>query len=195
MLIWTDVETTGLDENTCTILEIAAIATDDALSVLGTFHVITDEAKRIPLGSLDPYVAKMHMNNGLWLESCFASASIARADENFATWLDAVIEAHAGSVDGKVIALAPQLAGSTISFDRAFLKKRCPSAHMRLHYRNLDVSTINEIARRVWPDVWVGRPGANRKPEDAKHRAFEDISASIDVLRYYLREIGPMGLS
>lgn len=81
----------------------------------------------------------------------------------------------------------PQLAGSTISFDREFLRQ-LPLSLGTLHHRNVDVSTLNELARRLWPAVHEKRPGDRDAAGTvkSKHRAMDDILASIDVLRYYV---------
>jgi len=189
LLVWTDLETTGLEPEHESVLEVAVIVTDTALNEIASFTGVTNEAQHRPFARLHPKVQEMHLKNGLWAESLASRTSVEKLDVELWGWLDIVLTGHADVVDGKRV--APQLAGSTISFDRSFLRKHTPKFHELLHYRNLDVSTLNEVARRWWPAVWQGRPGANGKPEDAKHRALDDIRGSIDALRYYLGKIAP----
>lgn len=77
-----------------------------------------------------------------------------------------------------------QLAGSTISFDRSFLAEHFPLTHAKLHYRNVDVTALNELARRVWPELYEARP--ERKEA---HRAMSDIEESIAVAKYYIEHL------
>ncbi len=189
-LVWTDLETTGLDPHGDDILEIACIVTDAGLRPVATFCAITKEARYHALEALHPKVQEMHTRNGLWEASLAAPRDCNQVAAEFASFLDATIPRI--KIDGKMARANAQLAGSTISFDRAFLREHMPKAHAMLHYRNLDVSTLNEVARRFWPAVYEVRPGAGKKPEDAKHRALEDVEASIGTLRYYLANLYPM---
>ena len=63
-----------------------------------------------------------------------------------------------------------------------------PKAASALHYRNIDVSSFNEVAKRVWPGVYESRP---RDVGGSKHRAMDDILNSLNVLRYYVKNLGP----
>jgi oligoribonuclease len=189
LLVWVDLETTGLEAERESILEIACIVTDSALQPIATFCAITNAARYHAIALLDPVVQAMHTRSGLWDASMSAPRGQAQVAAEFRDFLDAHLPTV--EVDGKPRRVAAQLAGSTISFDRSFLRQHMRAAHDLLHYRNLDVSTLNEVARRFWPDVYATRPGAGKKPEDAAHRALDDIEASIACLRHYLAQIGP----
>ncbi len=75
----------------------------------------------------------------------------------------------------------PVMAGNSIHFDRSFIRRHMPLLHERLHYRLVDVSTIKELARRWYPEAEKYAP----KKSDSKHRAMDDILASIEELRLY----------
>ncbi len=194
MLIWVDLETTGLIPNKDLILEVAAIATDDQLNELSRFHVVSGEIKRCQLAEVDPFVIEMHANNGLWIESMKSSHGVGRIDVEMSRWVAGLMTGRTPDFplyipylknreDFKT--LQPQLAGSTIGFDREFMRYHLPLTLELLNYRNLDVSSINEMAKRFWPAVWEGRPKG-----DTAHRAMADIEASLAVAKYYAQYLG-----
>lgn len=186
MIVWIDLETTGLDVTKDVVLEVAAIITDDALVEIARFSEVChwQLARGLLDGytcNIDPYVVKMHTDNGLWLASSEATARRLTVDE----WLETFIVKHVEAVGKK---LGPQLGGSTINFDRAFLKAQFPLTHSTLHYRNVDVTTLNELARRFWPAVHAARP----RNASAAHRAAADVEESLNLARYYTQALGPM---
>ncbi|MGN6103517.1 MAG: oligoribonuclease [Kofleriaceae bacterium] len=213
MLLWIDLETTGLDASTDHVLEVAAIVTDDNLDEVARFHrvVYSPRADKVchalATGLVAPgmhhtvaqAVVEMHAKTGLWAESRRGQA-LATVDSDLAEF----IKNHATRVDERPetdpvriragyatrqTRVPPQLAGSTISFDRAFMATRLPTAERALHYRNVDVTSFNEVARRFWPAIHESRPRA----DDGAHRAMVDIELSIAQLKYYLAHIGPVG--
>lgn len=206
MLAWIDLETTGLDPKADSVLEVACIITTDDLSEVARFSRVTGEAIRHDLAKVHPVVIDMHSKNGLWVESMMAGIERRAGDGRLPEFrsggweIDRVDWALSkfirdtcfppqkfdGSPPDKYY--PPQLAGSTISFDREFLRHHLPKTLAELHYRNLDTSTLNEMARRYWPAVYSGRPAAGK---DGAHRAVDDILVSIETARYYRTALTP----
>lgn len=186
MLVFLDLETTGLDPNKHTVLEVAAIATDDALVEVDRFEsvVATDHE----FHQLDKFIRDMHTKNGLWAavqDAHYHNDRLDCVDHTLAEFIRKFV--RFGKDDkGRTTIDRPQLAGNTISFDRAFLKRHLPNAEAELHYRNVDVSSLNEVFRRFNPKLHEQRP---RNP-DAAHRAMADAEESLRVCRYYAEKIG-----
>jgi oligoribonuclease len=175
-----DLETTGLDPRKDRVLEVACIVTDDALNELGRWHeVVRPYGWEVGFekGVVEPVVYDMHKSNGL-----FAAVADSRnrridcTDVRLSLWL----APFCGTGHPP-----PQLAGSSIHVDRAFMEVHLPAALAWLHYRHLDVSTLNEMARRFWPDMHAARPRSDGKA----HRALADIEQSIALARYYSRRL------
>lgn len=179
MLIWLDLETTGLTPEDNEILEIGVIVTDDNLIEHGRFHALVAPAVTRTLESMHPVVQKMHTNNKLWSEinQIPEDCTIDSAETQLLDFLE-----ECGVKPGEA-----QLAGSTISFDRAFVAVHMPRLAKYLHYRNVDVTSFNEIARRSWPGLHMNRPVLDR----GAHRADVDIQNSLDVMRYYVNNLSP----
>lgn len=104
-------------------------------------------------------------------------------------WSDANPPPAAGSFEAVDLKKVP-LAGSTVGFDRWWLKKHMPTLESLFSYRSIDVSSITELAERWAPTIYEGRPKAD--PEKITHRALPDTRESISILRYY-RECGFVG--
>lgn len=171
MLAWIDLETTGLDPQTEQVLEIACIITNDQFEEVARFERVICSARSFD--SLSSVVQDMHAKSGLWTAvKAEGAISESVADAELAWFL----HEHAPYA---------QLAGSTISFDREFMRHHLPAALQQLHYRNLDVSTLNETARRFWPDVYATRPNSAEKA----HRAMADIEESLAVARHYTQKL------
>lgn len=186
-LLWVDLETTGLDARTCHVLEVAAIATDGQLRELGRFEMLVRPPPNAKFGDLAAAVQAMHGPryvdapdhpqrdvHGLWNRAVMYGAAVEAVDAQLASWITQVGAAGA------------QLAGSTISFDRAFLASELPTAHQLLHYRNVDVTTLNELARRFWPACYARRPGSGRPPDQKPHRAMADVLETLELGRYFV---------
>lgn len=172
MLAWIDLETTGLNPGRDHVLEVACIVTDDELNEIARFQSVVYYG-----GSPDEHhevVQKMHTENGLWSECASSTApTIWEVDGQLAAFL----QQHAAGA---------QLAGSTISFDRAFMQVDLKRAHSVLHYRNVDVTTLNELARRFWPEAYASRPNNDTKG----HRAMTDVEESLRVCKHYIKALG-----
>lgn len=163
-LLWIDLETTGLDTSIVEILEMGVVITDHDLTVLyAEAWRVLDWHTHEP----DEYVKRMHTENGLWESRKESVIPLAHVQEA----IIAAIEQYG--------AKGSPLCGSTVSYDRAVLKAHASPILDHCSYRNVDVSTLKELAAR-----W-GYPPA---PEGKKaHRALSDCLDSIAALSHYRR--------
>ena len=199
MLAFLDLETEGLSPAKHRVLEVACIVTDDALTEVARFHRVCRTPTQFY--ELDEFIRDMHTKNGLWKETQIppSRTRTVTGDEYTGAWgiefvdgaLAEFLRDHAvklGKDDkGRPTVDRPQLAGNSIHFDRGFMKVHMPNAEAELHYRMLDVSSINELMRRANKPVWEGRP---RTAETAAHRAMPDAEESLRVCRYYAARFG-----
>lgn len=165
MIAWVDVETTCLDPNEGDLLEVGIVLTDDWLVELDKTSAVIQPRQETTWGA---GVMRMHADSGLRRESLSWSAlPLRNVEDCLVGWL----EKRVG--DGP-----PPLAGSTVGFDRAWLKATMPRLEALFHYRSIDVSSLKELnARWGFAPKW----DAGRK----LHRALPDIEDSIDELRHY----------
>lgn len=168
-LVWIDCEMTGLDLINDALIEVAAVVTDGELNVLGEGVDVVIKPSDEALAQMGDFVRNMHQVSGL-LELLPSGMSMQAAEEQV---LDYIRE-HVP--DGRK---AP-LAGNTIGTDRAFLARDMPTLESHVHYRNVDVSSIKELARRWYPRIYFHSPA-----KSGNHRALADIRESIEELRYY----------
>src|SRR6185295_17228303 len=174
VLVWLDMEMTGLEPSRERIIEIATILTDGQLSEIAVGpELVIHQADEI-LAAMDDWNTKHHRASGL-TERVRAS-TVSDADAEAQTL--AFINAHVSSRE------RPVLAGNSIHQDRRFIRHYMPALEKRLHYRMVDVSTIKELARRWYPQVIARQP---QKKET--HRALDDIRESIDELRFYKQHV------
>jgi oligoribonuclease len=164
-----DLEMTGLDPSKDVIIEIATLVTDDNLELVAEGPQLVVHATDAQLAAMVPVVVEMHAASGL-TEAVRASATT--IEEASAATL-AFLGAHVPKGE------AP-LCGNSIGTDRRFLQEYLPDVEAWFHYRNVDVSTLKELARRWRPDLLASAPD---KPTN--HRALDDIRASVDELRHY----------
>jgi oligoribonuclease len=175
-LIWIDLEMTGLDTDADSILEIATIVTDKDLNILAEGPVFAIHHPLDRLEAMDSWNRNQHGRSGLWqqvLDSADGHADAERATLDF--------------LRGWVPPGKSPMCGNSICQDRRFLHRQMPQLERYFHYRNLDVSTLKELARRWAPQVGKGFS------KDSAHTALSDIRDSIDELRYYRQHMGALG--
>ncbi|GEL17862.1 oligoribonuclease [Pseudonocardia asaccharolytica] len=171
-LVWIDCEMTGLDLRRDALIEIAVLVTDGELNVLGEGVDVVIHADESALRGMPEVVRDMHARSGLTDEVRSSTVRLAEAEQ----LVLAYIRSHVPEPR-----TAP-LAGNSIATDRGFLARDMPELDAHLHYRAVDVSSLKELARRWYPDVY------NAKPEKTlAHRALADIRESIRELSYYRR--------
>ena len=167
-LIWIDLEMTGLNVDTDHIIEIAIVVTDTDLNILAESPVLALHQCDTILKGMDEWNTKQHQRSGL-IERVKASKITAEAAEQV------MLEFLANWVPpGK-----SPMCGNSICQDRRFLHRFMPTLESYFHYRNLDVSTLKELAKRWDPPI---SKGFRKK---SRHLALDDIIESIKELRYY----------
>ncbi|MBP2435730.1 oligoribonuclease [Microbacterium amylolyticum] len=160
---------TGLDPSRDEIVEIAVVITDFDLTILDPGLQLVIKASDAALGQMNDFVANMHATSGLDREIPHGIA-LAEAEQQVLAYIKRFVPQERK---------AP-LAGNTIGTDRMFLATHMPELDGYLHYRNVDVSSIKELARRWMPRVYFNAPEKN-----GGHRALADILESIRELQYY----------
>ena len=170
MLVWMDLEMTGLDPAHHAIVEIATLVTDDDLQVIAEGPDLVVHQPPEVLAGMDDVVRKMHTKSGLL--AAIEGSTLSLEDAGAATL--EFIKEHVP--EPRTIPLA----GNSIGMDRRFLAIHLPEIEQYLHYRSVDVSTVKELCRRWYPDVLAGAPD-----KAGGHRALDDIRESVDELRYY----------
>ena len=168
-LVWIDCEMTGLDLEADALVEVAALVTDFDLNVLGEGIDVLIKPPQAALDQMIDFVRNMHVSSGL-LEALEAGTTMTDAEQQVLAY----IKEHCP--DGS----RPPLGGNTVATDRSFLARDMPTLEGFLHYRNVDVSSIKELARRWYPRAYFAAPAKR-----GNHRALADIQESIEELRYY----------
>jgi oligoribonuclease len=171
-LVWIDMEMTGLDPETCVVLEIASIVTDKALNVLAQGPVIAVHQSNEVLEAMDEWCTRTHGESGLTKRCQESNYSVDDATQATLAFLEKWVP------KGK-----SPLCGNSISQDRRFLVKYMPQLDAYFHYRNIDVSTIKELCSRWQPEVLTGFQ------KKGVHLALDDIKESIEELRYYREHV------
>lgn len=175
-LIWLDLEMTGLDPNNDSILEIATVVTDADLNELAVGPVHAIRHPESVLEKMDEWNTEHHKASGLWQRVLDSDVSMHDAERDTLEFLD-----H-WTAQG-----ASPLCGNSVCQDRRFLYRLMPELERWFHYRNLDVSTLKELAARWAPAVLE----SFRK--ESRHEALSDIRESIAELRHYRGRMGDLG--
>ena len=172
-LVWMDLEMTGLDPETCTILEIGTVITDGNLKLVATGPSIAIHQNDKVLRTMESWSKEHHKKSGLTEECRRSKINMKKAEE----LVLAFVKTHC-------VAKTARLCGNSIWQDRRFLTKYMPKLETYLHYRMVDVSSIQELVSRWYP-------GKHQTPgkKDQNHRAMDDILKSIDELRYYRSKV------
>lgn len=167
-LIWIDLEMTGLDPDKERIVEIATIVTDKDLNILAEGPMMAVSQPKELLDNMDEWCVKHHGDSGLTqrvLDTNITDAEAERATIEFLrSWVEPGIS---------------PMCGNTVGQDRRFLVRYMPELSEYFHYRNIDVSTLKELAVRWKPEILNGFTKQN------KHLALDDIRESIQELEYY----------
>jgi oligoribonuclease len=167
-LVWMDLEMTGLDPDRDRVIEIAIVVTDSQLNTLVEAPVLVVHQDDAVLDAMDQWNKSTHARSGL-IGKVKASVLSESAVE------DQLLAFLALHVPGKT----SPMCGNSICQDRRFLARHMPRLEAYFHYRNLDVSTVKELARRGKPEIVKGLV------KQGKHEALADIYESIEELKYY----------
>ncbi|CJK92323.1 Oligoribonuclease [Streptococcus pneumoniae] len=167
-LIWIDLEMTGLDPDNDVIIEMATIVTDSQLNVLAEGPVIAVHQSDEVLARMDEWNPRQHGGSGLTQRVRESRISTAEAERLTLEFLEQWVP------KGK-----SPICGNSICQDRRFLYRQMPTLEAYFHYRNLDVSTLKELAARWAPQIMEGFK------KGGTHLALDDIRDSIAELRHY----------
>lgn len=167
-LIWIDLEMTGLDPEQDRIIEMATIVTDPHLNILAEGPVIAVSQPQALIDGMDSWNTKQHNQSGLVKRVLDSQIGEAEAEQSTIKFLKKYLD------KGK-----SPMCGNSICQDRRFLYKYMPELASFFHYRNLDVSTLKELAIRWRPELLSGLV------KESKHLALDDIKDSINELAYY----------
>ncbi|MCF6210370.1 MAG: oligoribonuclease [Gammaproteobacteria bacterium] len=167
-LVWIDLEMTGLDTQGDVIIEIATIVTDSELNILAEGPMMAIHQSDDVLAGMDEWNTQQHGGSGLVERVKNSRIDEAEAERQTLIFLQQYVPA------GK-----SPMCGNSICQDRRFMARCMPTLEAFFHYRNLDVSTLKELARRWSPEVYKGFK------KESSHLAMDDIRDSINELKYY----------
>lgn len=170
LLVWLDMEMSGLDPAICRPLEIATIVTTAELEIVAEGPSLIIHQPDHVLDAMDAWNTEHHGSSGLTAAVKASTISEAEAEAQTLAFL-------AKYLDPRV----SPLCGNTISQDRRFLRRYMPALDEFFHYRSVDISTIKELVRR-----WYG---LSSPPKQTTHRALDDIRESIEELRWYRQAV------
>lgn len=167
-LIWIDLEMTGLDPEHDVIIEVATIVTDQQLNILAEGPVIAVHHSDAVLARMDDWNVRTHTGSGLVARVQASSDDTARAEQRTLEFLQQWCTSGSSPI-----------CGNSICQDRRFLARYMPTLEAFFHYRNLDVSTVKQLAKYWAPEVAAG------VKKQGTHTALADIRESIDELQHY----------
>lgn len=168
---------TGLDTDRDAILEIATLVTDEQLNVLAEGPDLAIAHPLATLEAMDDWNRNQHAKSGLWHRVLEQGVAMAEAEARTLDFLRQWVPEGASP-----------MCGNSICQDRRFLHRQMPQLQRYFHYRNLDVSTIKELARRWAPQVLAGLV------KDSAHTAMSDVRDSIAELAYYRQHLAALAL-
>jgi oligoribonuclease len=167
-LIWIDLEMTGLDTNNDAIIEIATVVTDSELNILAEGPILAIKQPDAALDAMDAWNTRQHGNSGLTERVRNSTLNETEAERQTIEFLEQYIPAG----------VSP-MCGNSICQDRRFMARCMPKLEAYFHYRNLDVSSLKELARRWAPKV------EKSFKKKSSHLAMDDIKDSIRELEHY----------
>lgn len=167
-LIWIDLEMTGLDTQHDTIIEIATIVTDSELNILAEGPVFAIKTSDRILNGMDDWNTRQHGQSGLIDRIRRSNVTLEQAEADTIAFLSKYVEAGRSP-----------MCGNSVCQDRRFMARQMPNLEKFFHYRNLDVSSVKELAYRWRPDILASFE------KKGSHLALDDIRDSIRELRHY----------
>lgn len=167
-LIWIDMEMTGLVPESDRIIEVAIVITDGQLNTIAEGPVLVVHQPDTVMDAMDAWNRSTHKKSGLIERVKASTLNEAQVQAALIEFLQAYVPASASP-----------MCGNSICQDRRFMARSMPKLEAYFHYRNLDVSTLKELAKRWKPEIMSGMK------KHGKHEALADIYESIEELKYY----------
>ena len=167
-LIWIDLEMTGLDTQHDTIIEVATIVTDSELNILAEGPVFAIHTPDVVINGMDGWNTRQHGQSGLIDRIRRSEITLEEAEKQTIAFLSRYVEAGRSP-----------MCGNSVCQDRRFMARQMPNLERFFHYRNLDVSSVKELAYRWRPDI------LSSFEKKGSHLALDDIRDSIRELRHY----------
>ncbi len=167
-LIWLDMEMTGLIPDSDRIIEVAMVITDSQLETVAESPVLVVHQATLILDAMDDWNKSTHARTGLIEKVKASTLDEAQVEEQMLAFLEQHVPSEASP-----------MCGNSICQDRRFLARWMPKLEQHFHYRNLDVSTLKELAKRWKPGIMSGIV------KSGKHEALADIYESIEEMKYY----------